>query len=142
MTIKQALKEKNRLAKEIHDLYAKAQQFNSIERGNTRKYEIAGLLDQARKLTNKLVELKTQIHLANAPVYHLIFALSELKNSVKELKMISTEEGKVTGRYAQTESFKEVEIDEVAKDRLVKELEVEIDGIQDQLDTHNAITEI
>jgi uncharacterized alpha-E superfamily protein len=89
-----------------------------------------------------LVELKTKIHLANAPVYDLIFQMSELKNQIKQLKSIPVDEGKVTERYGSVTAIKEVELNIAERDNLVKGLELQIEELQDKLDTHNAITEL
>ena len=142
MTVKQALKEKNKLVTEIKSLYEIARNYNSIEEGNPRRYSVNGSLQRAYELTTKLVELKTKIHKANAPVYDKIFLMAELKMRAKLIKSISCEEGKVNERYGSVVSVKEVEINVAQKDQMVKDIEVQIEKLQDELDTHNATTEI
>ena len=71
---------------------------------------MSATLDRIHTLSNELVELKAQIHKANQPVYDKIFALAELKGMIKELKKVSTEEGKVSERYGSVVSVKEVEL--------------------------------
>lgn len=143
MTVKQALKERNRLAKEIKELYAIAQMSNSIEKGNVRKFNVADSLNQAKELTEKLIDLKVRTHLANGPVYDKIFRLSELKSVVNQIKSIDTTEGKQVARYGnEAPSFKEVEMDVIRKNNLVKQIEKQINDLQDQLDYHNSTTEI
>jgi len=80
--------------------------------------------------------------LANQPVYGKIFLMAELKGRVKQLKSISCEEGKVTERYGSTVAIKEVELDVVQKDNLIKGIEAQIEGLQDELDVHNATATI
>jgi hypothetical protein len=65
MTVKQALKLKNKLVKEITEELQKAQSYNSVEVMSPRPYSSAESLDKASKLTNELIELKTKIHQAN-----------------------------------------------------------------------------
>jgi hypothetical protein len=142
MTIKQALKEKNRLTTEIKELYAIAQRSNSIEKGNPRRYNVSITLEKAGELSQQLVDLKVRIHTANVGVFNKIFKLSELKNTVAQIKSISTDEGKVTEGYRTIESFKEVEMDEITKKKLVKTLETQINILQDELDIHNITTTI
>jgi hypothetical protein len=142
MNIKQALKLKNKLVAQIKEQYEIAKAHNSIEQGNTRRYSVNGAIQKAEELAIALVELKTQIHAANAPVYGLIFQMSELKNQVKQLKAIPVEEGKVTERYSSSSSIKEVELNIAERDNLVKVLEDKIEAIQDKLDTHNITTEL
>ena len=142
MNVKQALKAKNKLTARIKELYAIAKDNNSIEQGNPRRYSVIGVLNEANELTRELVDLKVKIHKANQPVYDKIFLMAELKGRVKQLKAISCEEGKVTERYGSIQAVKEVEIDIVLRNKMVENLEAEIEQLQDELDTHNAITQI
>lgn len=142
MNIKQALKLKNKLVTQIKEQYEIAKAHNSIEQGNPRRYSALQSINKANELSIELVELKTKIHLANAPVYDLIFQMSELKNQIKQLKSIPVDEGKVTERYGSITTIKEVELNIAERDNLVKGLELQIEELQDKLDTHNAITEL
>lgn len=142
MKVKQALKEKNKLATEIKSLYDIARNHNSIEVGNPRRYSVKESLERAKELTKQLVELKAKIHKANAPVYDKIFMMAELKMSAKQIKLMGCEEGKVSERYGSTVSVKEVEIDILQRDTMVKSIELEIEKLQEELDYHNATTDI
>ena len=142
MTIKQALKEKNKLVVEIANLYNIAKTYNSIEEGNVRRYSVENSLTNIQDLIDKLVELKTKIHKANAPVYNKIFLMSELKTFAKQLKGISCEEGKVIERYGSVASVKNVEINVKQRDLMLKNIESKIESLQDDLDYHNATTSI
>ena len=142
MNVSQALKKKNKLAVELKKQYAIAQKFNSQEAGNPRRYSVQAALDRAAGITDELIELKTKIHLANAPVYSKIFRMAELKGRIKELKKISTDEGKHEGRYGSPASEKEVEINIAQVDVFVEMLEEQIEEIQSELDVHNATTTI
>jgi hypothetical protein len=142
MNVSQALKKKNKLAIELKKQYAIAQKFNSQEAGNPRRYSVQAALDKAAEITAELIDLKTKIHLANAPVYSKIFRMAELKGRIKELKKISTDEGKHEGRYGSPASEKEVEINIAQLDGFVATLEASIEEIQAELDVHNATTNI
>lgn len=142
MTVKQALKQKNKLVADIKACYDIAEKHNSIEEGNVRRYSVKAKLDEAADLTRQLVELKTKIHQANQPVYSKIFYMAELKGLVKQLKKISVEEGKVTERYGSIQAVKVVEINVADRDKMVKDLELVIEKLQDELDVHNATTNI
>jgi hypothetical protein len=142
MNVSQALKKKNKLAIELKKQYAIAQKFNSQEAGNPRHYSVQDALDKAAEITAELIELKTRIHLANAPVYSKIFRMAELKGRIKELKKVPTDEGKHEGRYGSAPSEKEVEINIAQLDGFVATLETSIEEIQTELDVHNATTTI
>ena len=142
MNVSQALKQKNKLIVEIKKQYQIAQKFNSQEEGNVRRYSVQDALDRAAELTMELTDLKTKIHLANAPVYDKIFRMAELKNRIKELRKIPTDEGKIEARYSSVVSVKEVEINIAQLDEMVQFLEARIEEIQAELDVHNATTQI
>jgi hypothetical protein len=142
MNIKQALKLKNKLVTQMKEQYEIAKAHNSIEQGNPRRYSALDAINKAAELSNSLIELKTKIHLANAPVYGLIFQMSELKNQIKQLKSLPVDEGKVTERYGSITTIKEAEINIAERDGIVKSIEIQIEEIQDKLDTHNTITEL
>jgi len=141
MTVKQALKEKNKLTKQINGLVTRIQRFNSIEEGAVRTYDPREDMDTLTKSVSDLVELKTRIHKANAGVYDKIFRLSEYKGLVKYLRSIDCSEGKVSEsrRFAETGSVvKTTVFDQVEMDNLVLYYESEIERIQEELDTHNS----
>jgi hypothetical protein len=142
MNVSQALKQKNKLTVELKKQYQIAQKFNSQEEGNVRRYSVQDALDKAAELTIELTDLKTKIHLANAPVYDKIFRMAELKGRIKELRKIPTDEGKAESRYSSVVSVKEVEINIAQLDEMVQFLEARIEEIQAELDVHNATTQI
>ena len=142
MNVKQALKVKNKLVTEMKAAYGILQKYNSIEEGNPRRYSMTNTLEKIKTLQAELVELKTKIHKANQPVYDKIFALAELKGMIKELKKVSTEEGKGNERYGSVVSVKEVELNVTDIDSAVSILESQIEQLQNELDVHNATTQI
>jgi hypothetical protein len=145
MNVKKALKEKNRLVKEIQELYTRLSQYNSIEVGNKRPYSVRESLELLNQKSNELVELKTKIHNANTPVYDKIFRLSELKSTISRLKTLDCTEGVSSDYYSRNREnppVKYAEITVVERDEMVKFMEGQIEDLQDILDNHNQITEI
>ena len=140
MNVKQALKAKNKLVGEIKECYRIIQTQNSIEEGNPRRYSVKKKIEEIASLTDELVQLKAQLHRANASVYGKIFQMAEIKGIIKELKKMSTDEGKQTERYGSVQSIKEVELNVVERDTIVKEYEVEVERLQNELDIHNSNT--
>jgi len=114
MTIRQALKFKNKLIKEITDKTKLLQEYNSVEAGNPRPYDPLTLVDQINELTQQLIELKSKIHRAS------------------------------TGdRYRfDAESIKESVISVRRRNEMIDVIENRIEELQDKLDHHNATTEI
>ena len=145
MNIRQALKEKNKLVKEIQDLYGRISQYNSVEVGGQRPYSSKQLMEIVNVKSNELIELKTKIHLANAPVYDKIFRLSELKSTITRIKNLDCTEGVSNDYFSRNREnppVKTAEISIVERDEMVKHMEEQIETIQDILDTHNQNTQI
>jgi hypothetical protein len=144
MTIKQALKQKNKLIKQIGENTKLMQEYNSIEVGNERPYSSIILLAKITEDTKELANLKSKIHVANTPVLEDIFLMSELKSIAQSLKKMDCTEGKSNrDRYRlESESVKTSEISLVRRNETIKELETRIEEIQDRLDIFNATTQI
>lgn len=141
MTVKQALKEKNKLTKQINGLVVRIQKYNSMEEGSVRTYDPREDMDNLTTTVTRLVTLKTQIHNANAKVYDKIFRLSEYKGLVKYLRSIDCTEGKTneSRRYGESATIiKTTVFDQVEMDNLISYYESEIEKIQEELDVHNA----
>lgn len=142
MTIKQALKEKSKLAKQISEAFQKISTYNSCNVEETRAYDAKEAYTTWIELTNKLIELKTNIHKANSKVYDKIFRLSELKSIVKQLSRLDCAEGKKISHYEKNATVFTAQISIVDRDKAVKEFEAEIETLQEELDTHNLKTKI
>lgn len=146
MNIKQALKQKNKLAKKIQETSVRIAKYNSVDENAYRPYDINLELNNLIALTNDMVELKTKIHMANREVYSKIFRLSELKALVKHLRSVDCTQGVTTPglRYGESvnPSVKSCVIGRLDMDKYIEQYEAEIDKIQDELDRHNSIVEI
>jgi hypothetical protein len=144
MTIKQGLKQKNKLVKNIAEKTKLLQQYNSVEVGNQRPYSTVVLYKQIQKETQELATLKAKIHIANTPVMEDIFWMSEMKSMIAALKKMDCTEGKSNRERFRMESEMVLtsEISLVSRNEEIKSLESKIEEIQDKLDTFNATTEI
>ncbi len=145
MTIRQALKQKNKLVQELRELNTRLTANNSIIEGNTRDYSAKETLSDIYIKVNELTVLKTKIHRANTPVYDKIFLLSELKSLAQSLRNLDCTNGIAQDFYSrrsETQVIKTSEISVQAKDNEVKFLETRIEQIQDELDQFNATTTI
>lgn len=144
MTIKQALKLKNKLIKNIGENTQLMQQYNSVEVGNERPYSSQMLYKQIETDTKELASLKSRIHIANVPVMEDIFWMSEMKSIITNLKKMECVEGKSNrDRYRmESELVMTSEISLVSRNQEIKMLEGKIEEIQDKLDVFNATTEI
>lgn len=143
MKVKQALKHKKKLASKMNQEFSKVQMYNSVEEGSTRVYDVVESMKNWLTMSEELVELKTKLHLANAPVYGKIFRMSELKSQLSNLKQLDCVDGKHFDRYGRGEAVvKTAKISVLEKDQLVLTIEEEIERLQEELDEHNATTSI
>jgi hypothetical protein len=140
MNIKQALKEKNRMIGKINKLTEKIRQYNLFEEGQQPLFNSMELYREREQLLNEMIDLKTRIHIANAPMYHKIFRLSELKDTAKKMDYLRcSREKEAIGNsvisYIPT-------IDIIEKEKIIEALEKEIESIQEELDAFNQTTYI
>jgi len=142
MTLKRALKEKNKLVKELNDLYAKIKTYNSVAEDGEKPYSTKELMLNVDSKLNELIELKTKIHLANGPVYGKIFRMAELKSHVSKLNNLDCSSGKQKswGGTEYTNKVSEIKVRD--RDYFIKVAETEIEKLQDELDEFNATTNI
>ena len=138
MNLKQALKRKNRLVGLIAEEYIKVSQYNSVDDVNQRPYSVKEALQNWLKLTDELIELKSKIQIANNKVNDKIFRLAELKTQVKQLKKLDCTSGLYYSKWSDDKVVTKVaEIEVVERDNMVKEMEAQIEKIQDELDEWN-----
>ena len=145
VTLAKLLKQKNLLVAEINDLNAKIHRENKTIGVNVSKYDLkleyAKLLD----VIDELVKVKTAIAKHNVSIVDKIYRMSELKNQIAMLKGMDVMEGTFTsngyGRESTTEVYK-VQFDRLFVDEQVSKLTAEIVELQDELDTHNHVTQI
>jgi predicted nucleic acid-binding Zn-ribbon protein len=144
MNIKQSLKLKNKLIKSISDNTKLLQQYNTVEVGNPRPYSPVKLMEEITKSTHELVELKSKIHRANAPMFEKIFEMSELKSNIRALQKLDCTEGKSNrDRYRmESELVLTSEVSLVERNEIIKGMEDRIEEIQDEMDVFNSNTEI
>ena len=143
MKVKQALKYKKKLASKMNQEFSKVQMYNSVEEGSIRVYDVVESMKNWLTMSEELVELKTKLHLANAPVYGKIFRMSELKSQLSNLRQLDCVDGKHFDRYGRGEAVvKTAEISVLEKDQMVSKIEEEIERLQEELDEHNATTSI
>ena len=141
MNLTKALKHKKKLVKQIDEMYIRFSKFNSVEKGSVG-YDAGEAFENWISLTDQLVDLKTKIHIANAGIADKIFKLGELKSMATKLRGIDTKEGIVKDRYS------DVTIEYVAymnlfdRDTKVKELEEQIETLQEEIEAYNALTMI
>ncbi|MEL6592731.1 MAG: hypothetical protein AAFQ68_21715 [Bacteroidota bacterium] len=143
MKLIKALSQKNKLARNIKDIQGRISKHNSYIAGNSPIYDTKELLQELDNNINALVEVKAKIAKANLQKIETIYRLSELKSLASFLKKLVINEGKVKAEnYSAEVNDWESELSNVERDKIVLELETEIEELQMQMDKFNFETDV
>ena len=150
ISLSKALKIKNRLVGELQKLQNTATQMNSMPSENRGKSSVSlsEVWENIYKITNRIVELKSKIAAATAPITPLLVDLAETKSTIVFLNNLPIKEGDEDTQigYGVNSSLKTVQwnafIDQKQRDELVRKNTDRIDSLQDQIDEFNASTKI
>lgn len=148
MKLSQALKAKNRIIGELNQLKAVFTRENSRRDDNTSKVDREAIFTKIGSLQSDLIALKAQIAAANVPIYAKIEYMSELKSWLSYLKTVPVREGtedEAIG-YGSSPVIKTrvwtAFLNQEAVDRLMKQVQDQINLLQDEIDAFNATTSI
>ena len=141
MKIAKALKLKNQLAGEVAQLKDLLTKQNSRSTKQKFDYDNPEVLTRLRAKLDDLIKTKAAVAAANEEVYDKIFRLAELKGLVTTLTGLDTKAGVFHEGRGFGEAAYEVEyvaqLGKVDVDKLVAELNAEIQMLQDALDEFN-----
>lgn len=138
MRLAKALKLKKSLVGEIAALKTQIQNKNSFLVGSNvvEKFDNYKTLDLLNKKVDELITLKLRINEANIGIQEKIFTLSELKSQIQFWRGLNVREG-VQESYGTTDRTYLAQIDEVKRDEMVKNIQINIDNIQEEIDVYN-----
>ena len=146
MKLSKALKVKNRLIAEVRTLHDRMRNNNSYDERNEPAYNSGEVSKELEIKIGDLVELKARISCANAPIYSAIFRMSELKGMIISRKGMPTKAGVFDGGgWGEEKPIRvtyKATLDQRRVDELQEGITAEIDKLQDQVDAHNASTDI
>jgi len=146
VTLAKALKLKNRFASKISEVSSNISAYNSVIEGQERPLDVNALMEKRAKLVDAVINLKTAINAANAPIQTTIYLLAELKSDAAFLKGIDTTAGKQVDRGSWGTEDKIYEkttvVDFSTVQGLIEQAEADIDANQDKLDKHNHTVEV
>lgn len=146
ITLARALKLKNRLAGQLAKLGQRAIAHNSYVEGTANAYDSNVVFDDYAEVRDQLIEVKAKIQIANAPIQEKIIRIGELRSQVSLLQSMNVTEGPVhTNRFLDDKEVVHnylVHYTKSERDEWVEEIESDIDTLQDEIDTHNAVTRV
>jgi hypothetical protein len=141
MKIAKALKLKNQLAGEVAQLKELLTKQNVRSTKQKFDYDNHEVLARLKTKLAELVKVKAALAAANVEIYDKIFRLAELKGFVAALAALDTKSGVFHEGHGFTEASHEVDyvaqLGKVEVDKIVAELNVEIQSLQDALDEFN-----
>ena len=145
ITLAQALKEKNRLAGEIARAWTLLQTENSKREDIRRVVDVEETYKKIKLYTEKLVELKAKIGVANAGNLERIYRMDEYKSALAKLDGINTDETSVFQRLTEStyKEFKRTVVFNASQILEMRELlQMECNRLQDEMDAFNVSTKI
>jgi len=146
MNLSQALKTKNRLAGELVRQQQILQRENARRSDSVSGVDCKAVWDRILKLSDELGVIKGKITTANIGIYPALERMAELKSRISFIQGLQKREGtEVTfvGRDQEKMEYTWTSfINQETSDKMVLELQTEIDKLQDTVDTYNATTEV
>lgn len=146
ITLARALKYKNRVIERMRKVEDDMRANNSILEGGEREYDPRKLLEERLMLEEHLLDLKMRLDEANAPVKEAIVRMQELKARLAFLQSIPTGHGKQQRHRNLYGQEGEVVFEAVVRkpdiDKMVVDVNRELDELQESLDKHNNIQSI
>ncbi len=137
LSLSKALKVKNRLAGRLAKATLTVATYNSTLEGRKDEVDVLDWEKQRKELSDALIDLKTAIYEANKGIYRTLNELAEKKSEVAFLSGLNTRDGSEPAyegvSYVYVAVIKKQEVD-----KRVRQLEKEIDDLQDKIDSYNA----
>jgi len=143
MKLVNALKVKNRIAGEVTRLSGIIKRENSKVIGSTSAVDMKAVSDEYKDSIEKLINIKAAIAKANADIYEKIDRMSEYKSLIKFYIELDTKDGRyrISGDYGKDSYVEEYKAfyKQEDIDRMVKDLRLKIEALQDEIDEFNAV---
>jgi len=146
LTLAKALSVKNRLAGRLAQARSNIETYNSVLAGQRDDYgkatvDVRAEYNRYRKLQDGLIVVKAAIQRANLPIYEDILQLGELKSVIQMLSGLDTKNGTEPGYNGVEFRYSAVILKPEALG-IIRELEAQIDAIQDKINEFNVSTRI
>jgi len=150
MNISKALKVKNRLAGKLAQLQTVAASSNSVrdDQKNYKSIDLVSVWEDLTKTHQILIQIKSDIAKATAPIVGKLVALAEAKAELSFLNSIFVNESEDMVRvgFGADSSLEKIawsnHIDAADKQSLIDQVQKKIETLQDDIDVFNAATTI
>lgn len=137
ITLAKALKLKNRLAGRMAHLDGLVKTYNTVLAEQRDQVNVAQIVKERDEIMESLINLKSTIIRANAPIQDAILRKGELASRIEWLKTLNTTDGVQRHGYQNTEITYVAVIKKGDVEAQTRQMEKEIDALQDRMDEHN-----
>lgn len=142
MTLNRALRWKKRVIETIRKYENNVRTGNSIISGNEREVDVVQSYENRTLWVTHLKALKLTIQDATRPIMSLILELAEIKAEITFVNGVSTQHGKCTTGYSDTEQVFDARLRKSWVDAKVADLQRRADELQTLIDEFNGKTQI
>ena len=144
MKLYKALKLRKSLIGEISKLRKLISENNSYLEGskNGEKFDAENAYNVLLNKINELCALKYVINEANREIQSKIYLLSEYKSLITFWNELNVREGNHSSEYGENIKKYMVHFDETHREKTIKEYQIKVNAIQDEIDEYNYLTDI
>ena len=143
VSLAKALKIKNKQARKVADLRKRIEQYNSVAEGTPRPFDIEATYAELVAATKLLVEVKSAINQANAPIQPHIYEMAELRGLAHFFRNLTIQDGPAMNFYGgSVPTVYSAVMNAARTEEIVTDLENQADDLQDKVDAHNATVKI
>ena len=134
MTIKQAIKRRKKLVRQIEKEGEKISRYNTTDTREVKKYSTKECLERYIQLSEELVQVKTAIHKATVNVIEIKVKLATLKDLVYNLENLGCISGEWTDERTKEKINYYSEITKEEKLSMISKYETEIEKLEEFLE--------
>ena len=142
MTIKQAIKRRKKLERQIEKEGEKIFDYNTTDTREVKKYSTKECLERYIQLSEELVQVKTAIHKSRVNVTEIKFKLATLKDLVYNLENLGCNSGEWTDERTKEKINYYSEITKEEKHSMISKYETEIEKLEEVVEEFYTNTSI
>lgn len=134
MTIKQAIKRRKKLERQIKKEAERIFQYNTTEPRETKKYSTKECLENYILLSDELAKIKTAIHCATINIVERKFRLANFKELVYTIENLGCVSGEWTDERTKEKIIFTSEITKEEKLSMIAKYETEIERLEAEIE--------
>jgi len=137
-----ALKLQKRLAGRYSETVSNIGSYNSVLEEQKGQVNVTKLIEQRNAISNALIDLKIALYKGNQGIQRELYTLAEKKGEADMYRSLNTRQGVERHGYQNTTIIYVATVTKDQADAKVRQLESEVDTLQDTVDEYNHSTKI